>query len=362
MAPTRHRSLSVLALFAVVLLAPVALVGQAANFDVQPLADGVYAVIRKDPPGLMVDANNVFIINDDDVVVVDANGSPAITREVLAALRRLTNKPVRTVINTHYHDDHIRGNSVYRDAFPGVAFVAHAFAKEYLPAQGATNRKSFLENGPPFVTQLRGMLAKGMSLVGGDLSDEERTTMTNDIALADLVLKDGAAAETVLPTVTVTDRLTLTRGGRTIEILHVGKGHTAADLIIHLPRERIVVTGDLVVWPVPLVGDTQSHIGTWPAALDAIRALKPAMIVPGHGPVLREDRHLAAIGPMFASIRKQTGEAVARGESLDAARKSVKLDEFQAQLAGESRVRQLLFSVYVARPAVTAAFREAGGK
>jgi hypothetical protein len=64
----------------------------ARNFDVQKLADGVYAVIRKDLPGLMVDANNVFIINDDDVVVVDANGAPSITREVLAALRKLTDK------------------------------------------------------------------------------------------------------------------------------------------------------------------------------------------------------------------------------------------------------------------------------
>src|SRR5262245_31396507 len=74
----------------------------ARNFEVQKIAEGVYAVVRKDLPGLMVDANNVFIINDDDVIVVDANGAPSITKEVLAALRKLTNKPVRYVINTHW--------------------------------------------------------------------------------------------------------------------------------------------------------------------------------------------------------------------------------------------------------------------
>src|SRR5215218_1484562 len=89
-----------------------ALESPARNFEVQKLAEGIYAVIRKDLPGLMVDANNLFIINDDDVVVVDANGAPAITKEVLAALRKLTSKPVKYVINTHYHDDHIRGNQV----------------------------------------------------------------------------------------------------------------------------------------------------------------------------------------------------------------------------------------------------------
>ena len=280
---------SLITLLTAVLL-PVVLLAQAANFDVQQLADGVYAVIRKDPPGLMVDANNVFIVTDEDVVVVDANGAPAITREVLAALRRITNKPVRTVVNTHYHDDHIRGNQVYRDAFPGVAFIGHAFSGEYLPGEGAANRKNFLESAPPFVTQLRGMLKDGKSLMGGALTVEERASMASDIELASLVLLDGVAAETVLPTVTVTDRLRLQRGRRTIDILHLGNGHTAADLVVHLPQERIVITGDLVVWPVPLVGDPQSRVSEWSATLDAIRALKPAAIVPGHGPVLRDDR------------------------------------------------------------------------
>src|SRR5215216_6327832 len=73
----------------------------ARNFEVQKIAEGVYAVIRKDPPGLMVDANSVFIINDDDVFVVDTSGAPSTTKEVLAALRKLTDKPVKYVINTH---------------------------------------------------------------------------------------------------------------------------------------------------------------------------------------------------------------------------------------------------------------------
>src|SRR5262245_54260088 len=104
--------------------------GPALNFEIRKLAEGVYGLIRKDLPGLMVDANNLLIINDRDVIVVDSNGAPSITREVLAALRRLTDKPVRYVINTHYHDDHIRGNQVYRDAFPGADFIGSAFSRD----------------------------------------------------------------------------------------------------------------------------------------------------------------------------------------------------------------------------------------
>lgn len=331
----------------------------ATNFDVQKLADNVYAVVRKDPPGLMVDANNVFVIKDDYVAVVDSNGAPAITREVLAALRRITNKPVHYVVNTHYHDDHIRGNQVYRDAFPGVEFVAHPFARDYLPAQGAANRRAFLKDAPIFAGQIRQLLKEGTNLVGGEISEEERISLSNDVALADVVLRDGASAETVLPTITVDDHLTLPGKGPVVEIRHPGKGHTAADLIVFLPAERIVVTGDLVVWPIPLVGDPQSHIGAWSGTLNAIRALKPVAVVPGHGPVLRNDEYLFTLETMFASIRQQAAAAVARGESIQQARKTINLDEFRDKLAGQSPVRKLLFSNYVAQPAVASAFREA---
>ena len=332
------------------------------NFDVQKLTADVYAVVRKDPPGFMVDSNNMFIIGPDDVIVVDANGAPGITRAVLAALRTLTNKPVRYVVNTHYHDDHIRGNSVYRDAFPGVGFIAHSFAKTYLPGQGAVNRKSFLEGAPQFLDQLRTLLKNGKNLRGGDLSAEERTSMESDVDLAGYVLADGASAETVLPTITVDDLLTLKSGGRTVEIRHLGAGHTAADLVVWLPQDRIIATGDLVVWPVPLVGDPQSHIASWSRALESLRALHPSIIVPGHGPVLRDDSYLATISEMFRSIADQTTAVVKRGGTLDEARKSIDLAAFKTRVAGDSPVRQMLFDSYVARPAVGAAFRDAGGK
>jgi cyclase len=347
---------------AVVAVAGVALAGHAANFDVQQLADGVYAVIRREPAGFMVDANNVFIIGDSDVVVVDSNGAPGITREVLAALRRITPKPVRYVVNTHYHDDHIRGNAVYRDAFPGVDFVAHSFAKSYLPDQGVVNRRSFLEGAPGFVQQLRGLLKDGRSLAGGPISDDERVSMTADVALAEYVLGDGAAAEAIVPTISVDDRLTLKRGRHTIDIRHLGKGHTAADLVVHLPADNILITGDLVVWPVPLVGDPQSHIGAWSDTLNAAVKLKPRVIVPGHGMVLKDSRYLDLLSRMFGAINDQVTALAGRGETLESVRKTVTVDEYREQIAGGSAMRGLLFSSYVLRPAVGAAYRQAGGK
>jgi cyclase len=334
----------------------------ARNFEVQKIAEGVYAVVRKDLPGLMVDANSVFIINDDDVVVVDTNGAPSTTREVLAALRRLTSKPVRYVINTHWHDDHIIGDPVYQEAFPGVEFIAHARMREYLPGQGAVNRKNFLQGAPSALQSLKESLAKNRSITGAPLSAEERESYASDIRLAELALAEAPGTRLTLPTITLEERLTLHRGDRVIDIRHLGSGHTGGDIVVHLPREGIVITGDLVVWPVPLVGSEQSHIGDWSATLEKLRALKPSVIVPGHGPVMRDDSYLKLMASLFASVKQQTEAAVARGETLEQARKSVSLDELRKQFAGDSPVRKVLFDVYVAGPSVAAAFREASRK
>ncbi|HSF41994.1 MAG TPA: MBL fold metallo-hydrolase [Thermoanaerobaculia bacterium] len=336
--------------------------GPASNFEVQPIAEGVYAVIRQDPPGLMVDANSVFIVNDDDVVVVDTSGAPSTSKEVVAALRKITTKPVRYVVNTHWHDDHITGDPVYREAFPGVEFIGHAKAREYLPGQGAINRKGFLEGAPQAVEMLRGLLAQNKSLGGGELTAEERASYESDIRLAELAVREGPGIPLTLPTIAIEERLTLYRGDRVIDIRHLGRGHTGGDLVVHLPKEGVVITGDLVVWPVPLVGSEQSYVGDWSATLEKVLALKPAVIVPGHGPVLRDDSYVKILSRMFASIQEQTKAAVARGETLEQARKSVDLEELRKILAGDSPVRSVLFRTYVAGPAVAAAFREASGK
>ena len=333
--------------------------GETAGFELQPIGEGIYAAIRREPPGLMVDANSILIINDDDVVVVDTNGTPGSAREVLAALRRLTTKPVRYVVNTHWHDDHIMGNQVWRDAYPGVEFIAHANTREWLPGRGLAARRDMIEGAPPVVAMIRDRVAKNIGLDGKPLTAAARLSYLSDIHLAERYLAEVPTTEIVLPTITVDQRLTLYRGRRVIDIRDIGHGHTAGDLVVHLPVERIVMAGDLVVWPVPLVGSDQSHIADWVAALDRLRELKPAIIVPGHGPIMHDDAYVTALSCLFASVVRQARAAVARGDSLEQTVKTIDLDEFRRAVAGDDQVRKVLFAQDVAEPATIAAYREA---
>ncbi|MBK7831700.1 MAG: MBL fold metallo-hydrolase [Gemmatimonadetes bacterium] len=154
-----------LALSLLALLASSAAIAQSPatsnGFTVEKLADGVYATIRREPPSLFFEPNNLFIIGERDVIVVDAQFSLASTRATLAALRRLTNKPVRYVINTHPHDDHITGNQVYRDAFPGVEFIAHRATRDTMVHAGAAKRADFVQSLPGTIGFFRRLLASG---------------------------------------------------------------------------------------------------------------------------------------------------------------------------------------------------------
>ena len=325
------------------------------NFHVQRLADGVYAVIRQDPPGMMCDGNSGFIVGDDGVIVVDA---PEASREVLAAIRKVTKKPVTAVINTHWHDDHIIGNQVYRNAFPKARFIAHEATREYLAGPGVEARQRMIDYAPRGVDQLQGFLASGVGPDRSPLNAEERASLESDVLLVEHYLEVAKAA-IVLPTEVVRDSMTLRQRSREIRIFYLGRGHTSGDLVVWLPRERILFSGDLVVWPIPLVGADQSHVGSWSATLDAMRGLHPQTIVPGHGPIQADDSYAALLSRLFASVKEQVETPALEGKSLAEIRKFVDLSEFRNKLVGDSKVRSTLFEMYVEGPAVESAYRDA---
>jgi glyoxylase-like metal-dependent hydrolase (beta-lactamase superfamily II) len=109
------------------------------------------------------------------------------------------------------------------------------------------------------------------------------------------------------------------------------------------------------------MGSDQSFIGDWRASLEKLRDLKPSVIVPGHGEVMRDDKYVNVLIGLTRSLQEQAAAAVARGEKLEDARKNVKLDEFRDAIAGGDRLLRFVFRVYVANAGFAAAYREASG-
>jgi glyoxylase-like metal-dependent hydrolase (beta-lactamase superfamily II) len=326
----------------------------ARGFTVDSIAPGVFAFVRREPVGYGMQSNSLLIIGDREAAVVDAQMNLTDTHEVIAAIRRLTPKPVRYVVNTHCHDDHVTGNVEYSKAFPGVDFVATRAMADELNGICARNRASFRATGANTVSFLKDLVSKGQSLVGGPMDAEERTGLLSYARLIEQFVAE-AEEKVVPPTLTFDGKLTLDLGGRSIDVLQLGRGHSAGDLVVHDATSGVVAAGDLVIWPVPFAGTT-SFPGDYARTLDAMLSLRPRAILPGHGPVLRDTRYVHDIGRMLKSIRDQVAQSIAKGDSLAQTRAAVDLTEFRRLFGGDSKLRQGLFDQYVKSSAITAEF------
>ena len=348
-----------------VLLALPALVASSSrtptDFDDVELAPGVHALVRREPAGFLFESTAMFVVGERGVLVVDAQSHPAAARAAIAAIRRVTDKPVRWLVNTHWHDDHVGGNATYLAEFPGLEIIGHTSSRAKMETEGFTTHKGLHASLAQGKARLRDVLVSGRGGDGQPLDDEQRASLANDTLLIDAYATVPADSIPPGPTRTVDQSLALDLGGRTVEIRWLGRAHTPSDLVVWLPAERILETGDLVVWPVPLFGST-SYPREYAATLDRMFALGATTLVPGHGPVMRDDTYARLVQRTVRTLVRQVDSLVARGATLEQTRAAVDLAAERRAIAGDSRVRQRLFDGYVAAPGIMRAFETASGR
>jgi glyoxylase-like metal-dependent hydrolase (beta-lactamase superfamily II) len=328
-------------------------------YEVVRLEEGVYAFLWKDPIQDVIESNSLFVINDQDVLVVDTGFVPSTARVMAAELKKLTDRPVRYVVNTHWHDDHHGGNEVYRELWPSVEFIAHRDTRADILAQTWATR-------PKDVVDIRAQAAKyakwaesGVDDDGHALETRRRDRAAEAAAFMPVLAAEMEATHPTPPDLTFDDRLVLHRGSRTIEVLWLGRGNTKGDVVVFLPKERIAATGDLFVQPIPFgIG---SYYADWAATLGRLDALDADVLVPGHGHVQRDRRYLRQVQGLLQALVTEVQRAVTSGASLEETQKSVTLSEWKMRFAGEDPTLQRSFELFFVRPAVERAWHQAKG-
>ena len=225
-------------------------------------------------------SNAGFVVTDDGVVVVDALGSPTLASELIAEIRRVTPKPIRYVIVTHFHADHIYGLQAFKAI--GAKIIAHPAGRAYLNSETAQRRlEASRQDLFPWIDECT-------QLVGADrwLDDSDQT----------LVL-----------------------GGQQIRILHVGPAHTPEDLVVQVQKSGVLFAGDLVFrGRIPFVGQADSR--KWIESLTAMLGMNPQLLVPGHGPVSTTPREdIALTRDYLVHLRTAMGEAARNLEPFEEA-------------------------------------------
>lgn len=224
-------------------------------------------------------SNAGFIVTQAGVVVIDALGSPALAKELLATIHQITPLPVRYMIVTHYHADHIYGLQVFKDV--GATIIAHSEGQAYLNSDTARLRlAASREELSPWV--------------------DEHTHLV--------------AADRWLDADTVLDL-----GEERLHIRHVGPAHTPEDLVVYAEKSQVLFAGDLVFrGRIPFVGQADSR--GWIAALTGLMALQPAVIVPGHGAVSTQPLlDLKLTRDYLEFLRRSMGESAANLEPFEEA-------------------------------------------
>ena len=272
------------------------------------LASGVYAVPGDTGKGVEGRPNAGFVVTDDGVVVIDALASPRQGEQLLRSIRRVTDRPIRWLVLTHHHPDHHFGAVVLRKA--GARVIAHP-DKRTLASEGGEDA----------------LIADWVRVVGLD-------------AMRGFEFAD-------MPDRPVTGTDTLRHGGRTIVISHPGAGHSPGDLIVWLPKERVLFAGDVLVEDgVSMVVDGNSD--ELLRVLDTVSALSARAVVPGHGAIpSRAGDLIARTRAYLEGLQSQMRAAIEKGVPMRRAMASLPPADETRPVSLNSRRRRNAVRVYV---------------
>ena len=283
-------------------------------FTFQQIHESVYMAVGTG--NLVVASNGAVVINDDDVLVVDSHISPASAWALREEMKEITDKPLRYVVNTHFHFDHCHGNQIYG---PDVEIISHEFTRDMIVA-GESNK------GKTYTTMMAGLpqtISDLKAQVSATTDQAERAELERQLQIQKNYAVAADSVEPTPPTITLTDQLSLFRGGREIRMIHLGRAHTGGDVVVHLPGERIVITGDLIVDGTPYMGD--GYLTEWIGTLDNLRELDFDVILPGHGQPLHGKSQIDNLQAYISDLLSKITDAHAAGTPVEDAAQSINM-------------------------------------
>lgn len=293
------------------------------------IADGIYQFMTM-RDSYVRQLNSIVIVNDKDVLVFDTDTRPSSARLILAEVRKMTDKPVRYVVNSHGHPDHWSGNDVYADAFPGLEIIATEQTDELMRKMAEVWPVRFSDE----LTARRAAFAKeeasGKREDGAVLTPDELRQDRSDLADYESFVEESKKLRRVFPTMKFTDKLTLIHGGREFRFLSV-TGDAEGTTVLYLPKEKVLVTGDAVSYPIPYVSRKPRSQAE---SLRMLSQLDADVILPGHGPAFRDKAFLRLELQLLESVLG--GVARARQQGLrtpEEIQRAVTAEELREQFA-----------------------------
>lgn len=288
-------------------------------YSFQKIVDGVYYTTSDGP--FNVGGNHAIIVGDRNVLLVDAGTTTAAAHALLEDMKLITDKPVRWVVNTHFHYDHTDGNSVFG---PDVEIIGQDYVRQAMTELEVTHRepmKSALTNMPLQIEALKKQVAE-------EKDATRREALQKKLAAAESDFADLKTLKITPPNVTYSSKMTLYQGPREIQLLFLGRGHTQGDTVVYLPKEQIVCSGDLMETQPAYMGN--AFFDEWIATLDKMKELNFETMLPGHGVPFHNKALITAYQSYLKDLMTQVAALRKQGVSADDAAKKVDMTSHKA--------------------------------
>ena len=270
-----------------------------ANYDTGVIQTAAQAYAFIQPNGA---TNAGFIVSEEGVLVIDSLMTPSLATRLLSEIRRVSKAPIRYLVDTHYHGDHVFGNQYFVPA----PIIGHVNCRQELIEKFDANMNRYTSGRPELIPEL------------------EQIRMT-------------------LPDVTFEDRMNIRLGDREINLIYLGRAHSAGDILLHLPQEGLLYAGDIAFHRI-LPAFPDGHITKWLDVMEETRKLDFDTIVPGHGPVGTK-REFDEAKELMAHLHGEIRRGFDQGQSEEETAQGVDLGKFTSYL-GQERIGQITQMAY----------------
>jgi glyoxylase-like metal-dependent hydrolase (beta-lactamase superfamily II) len=289
--------------------------GSSPSRNFEKVADGVYYATSTG--SITTVSNAVVVVNDADVLIVDPGVTAGAATALIADVKTLTNKPIKYVVDSHYHYDHAFGNQVFG---PDVTIIGHDTVRRRLSGPDVLKQRTYLMNSAAAIatrfTQLKRQIAEAKDA-------NERAIYERQLAIHQQYADEQPKIRPTPPNSTLSRDMTLYRGGREIQIRFFGRAHTDGDIVVFLPRERMVATGDMITSALSYTGD--AFVEEWPATLEGVMSLDFDTVLPGHGNVFKGKDHIRNLQAYWRDFYQQATAFRKQGLSPEEAAKRMDL-------------------------------------
>lgn len=277
------------------------------HFTLHTITRGIYVAIASDGGGAF--ANSGIIDLGDKTIVFDTCVSPQASRDLIKYAQVLTERQqIDYVVNSHFHHDHVRGNVSFPES---TAIISSIDTRELMSTRGIQQLKLDAEQLKPSVQNLEKFLATE----GHRLPDHDRLDIVFIIGWQRAILDTLPKLKLRLPDITFDGQLTIRGRRRQVEIYSFANGHTDSDVVLYLPDDKVLFSGDLVfVKRHPFLGD--AYPDGWISNLDALSELPIEKIVAGHGPIGGPE-DIGLTRAYISQINQMVEEMVIKNGSLD---------------------------------------------